>query len=122
MCNKMRARQGLLAVLVLSVAGTASADWLAADPGTKISLQVNVDGALVVRPLGGAWTHPVCGDVTAAEFRDLYPHYPGGYHGGIREMLIAAAATGSLVNVFAESDQCDAHGHPIVRNIRVQGP
>jgi hypothetical protein len=118
MGRKNRAVSALLAAIALSVAGTASADWLAVDPGTPISLQVNTNGALVVRPLGGAWTHPVCPDVTAAE---LKANTINSYQ-LVREILIEAATSGSVVNIFAFADECDEHGHPIVRNIRVQGP
>jgi hypothetical protein len=118
MSRKTCAVSTMLAATALLATGSASADWLAADPGTPISLQVNTNSALVVRPLGGAWTHPVCPDVTAAEL-----------HGNdisssqlLREILIKAATSGSVVNIFAFDDECDEHGHPIIRNIRVQGP
>src|SRR6188508_1759936 len=41
------------ACIGLVLAGTASADWLAVDPGTPISVQINSDGTAVVRPLVG---------------------------------------------------------------------
>jgi hypothetical protein len=37
------------------------------------------------------------------------------------QALLAAAPNGSIVNVFAYPDECDEHGHPLVRNIRIQG-
>jgi hypothetical protein len=118
MSRKNCTASAMLAAVALSAAGSAGADWLAVDPGTPISLQVNTNSALVVRPLGGAWTHPVCPDVTAAEL-----------HGNnisssqlIRDILIEAATSGSVVNIFAFDDECDEHGHPIIRNVRVQGP
>ena len=122
MSNKNCGWRVWLAIVTLSASGMAKADWLAADPGTPISLQMNTNWTLVVRPLGGTWTHPVCGDVSAAVFRNPYPHYPLGYYGVITEMLIAAAANGSLVNVFAEAEECDANGHPVIRNVRIQAP
>ena len=116
MSKKIRVGSAILAAVALTAAGTASADWLAADPGTAISLQLNRNG-FVIRPIGGAWSHAVCGDVTAAELpRDL-PN-----HSFAVDMLLAAAANGSLVNLFAEADACDEHGHPVVRNVRIQGP
>jgi len=113
----------LLAALVLSAVGSANADWLAADPGTPISLQVNKDGAFVVRPVGGAWTHAVCADVTAAEFSwdETYPVDPRHDQFTI-ELLALAAANGSRVNLFAEPERCDEHGHPVFHIVRIQGP
>jgi hypothetical protein len=70
-----------LAALALIAAGVAKADWLAADPGTPISLQINVDG-----------------------------------------VLVAAAANGSVVNLFAQADECDPHGRPLKPSVRIQGP
>jgi hypothetical protein len=113
------------AALALSAPAIANGDWLAADPGTPINLQLNQDGALIVRPIGGGWAHPVCPDVTAAELpppsaNNRYPA-PLSYRQLARDLLIAAATSGSVVNILAEADVCDEHGHPIIRNIRVQG-
>src|SRR5262245_6699313 len=47
-------------------AGTATASYLAPDPGTQISIQLNAHDVLVVRPVGGVWSHGLCPDVTAA--------------------------------------------------------
>ena len=55
-----------IAALALSVTGVTKADWLAEDPGTPISLVLTKSGTLVVRPLGGTWSHPLCEDVKAA--------------------------------------------------------
>jgi hypothetical protein len=119
--KKEHAWGAFLAAPALLVATVAHADWLAADPGTPISLQINVNGDLVARPIGGAWSHPLCSDVTAAELSSHRPGYPQSIQ-RLTEMLIAAAASGSLVNVFAEADECDEHGHPVIRNLRIQGP
>lgn len=124
--KKNCAVSAMLAGIALSVAGTASADWLAADPGTPINLQLNQDGALVVRPIGGTWSHAVCTDVSAAELpppsaANRFPA-PLSYRQLARELLIAAVSNGAVVNIFAEADVCDEHGHPIIRNIRVQAP
>ena len=115
--------QAVLTAAVLSAPGTANADWLAADPGTPISLQLNVNGTLVVRPVGGTWTHAVCPDATAAELTTyrIYQH-TAEFINRAREILVAAAASGSIVNVFADAEVCDEHGHPVIRNLRVQGP
>ena len=102
----------------LSFAALAHADWLAADPGTPISLQVNVNGDFVVRPIGGTWSHPLCSDTSAAEL-DRFSGGPAYVHN--RDLLIAAAAHGSIVNIFAYADECDEHGHPLIRIIRIQG-
>jgi len=115
MRNKKRARQFILAALLLSAAGSANAVWLAADPGTIISVQLNRDGVVVVRPIGGTWSHPVCPDVTAAEVTGMKGS-------AAADFLIAAVANGLLVNVNALADECDEHGHPIIRNVRVQAP
>jgi hypothetical protein len=117
MSKGIRAGRAVLAAIALTVSASACADWLAADPGTPISLQLNRNGTLVIRPLSGTWSHPTCGDVTAAE----YSAKSHAQHLLAMDMLIAAAANGSLVNVYAEPDTCDEHGHPVVYNIRVQG-
>ena len=121
MNNKHCGWRVFLATLALSATGAAKADWLAADPGTPISLVLTKSGTLVVRPLGGTWSHPLCEDVTAAEFPYHYANNERPYALGT-EMLIAAAANGSLVNLFAEPDECDDHGHPVIRNVRIQAP
>ncbi len=108
-----------LTVIALSVAGIARADWLAADPGTKISLQLNSDHVLVFRPVGGTWTHPTCPDVTAVALNYLTR---SSQYAEFREYLVEAAMHGSIVNIFAGTDECDERGRPIIRNIRVQGP
>jgi len=126
MSRIIHATQALLGIVALAAAGSASAEWLAADPGTPINLQLNQDGALVVRPIGGTWTHALCTDVTAAELpppaaNNRFPA-PLSYRQLARDLLIAAVSNGSVVNIFAEADVCDEHGHPIIRNIRVQAP
>jgi len=114
--------QALLAALTFLVAGNASAEWLAPDPGTKISLHVAIDGNLVIRPIGGTWTHGSCSDPTSAEHR--FGLWKFGYGRDLlnKELLIQAALAGSVVNIFADPDLCDEHGHPFVKIVRVQGP
>jgi len=109
------------AVLALATSGVARADWLAADPGTAISLQLNASGVYVVRPIGGTWSHLLCSDVTAAVLtEDNQPLFRK--FDRLVDMLVAAAATGSIVNIYAEPDQCHSNGFPLVRNVRIQGP
>ena len=102
-------------ISALAFAGLAQADFLAADPGTPVSVQVNQNGSLVVRPVGGTWTHPLCSDVSGA----LLLARP--YRPLLINALIAAAANGSIVNIEAEAESCSVHGYPLVRNIRIQG-
>jgi hypothetical protein len=122
--------QVILAALALSATGRASADWLATDPGTPISVQLNMDGTLVIRPVGGSWTHPVCANTAAAVIGDgdllggrpLAEARRNQRAGLVHEWLFAAATSGSLVNLFADPEICDSLGRPVVRNIRVQAP
>lgn len=120
----------ILAALALSATEMASADWLATDPGTPISVQLNMDNTLVIRPVGGSWTHPVCANTEAAVIGDgdLLGGRPVAQEnrnyrlGLVYEWLLAAATSGSLVNLFADPEICDSRGRPVVRNIRIQGP
>ena len=122
--------QVILAALALSATGMASADWLATDPGTPISVQLNMDNTLVIRPVGGSWTHPVCANTGAAvigdgnllDGRPLAEQSRNVRLGLVREWLLAAATSGSLVNLFADPEICDSLGRPVIRNIRVQAP
>ncbi len=122
MRKKFRAGSAALVAIALSAAGAANADWLAADPGTKISLHAAINGQLVIRPVGGTWTHPVCSDPTSAELVFNLWRHGQGRDGLNRELLIQAALTGSTVSIFADPNICDEHGHPVVKIVRVQGP
>ena len=51
--NKNCAWRLCLAVLALSATGAAKADWLAADPGTPISLTATRDGIIIFGHLAG---------------------------------------------------------------------
>ena len=65
-------------VLAGSIAATtAGADYLAADPGTQVSIQLNSSDVIVVRPVGGDWTHSLCPDVTAAVLSRFHFSRPG---------------------------------------------
>ena len=106
------------AVLSLLASGTASADWLAFEPGTKISVQVNVGGTIVVRPIGGTWSHPLCSDVTGAVVLEMYWH--SDKMDDLLQILTTAATAGSLVNFNALEDTCYANGFPIIRGLKIQ--
>lgn len=104
-----------IALLLASslAAATAGADYLAPDPGTQISLQYNSNGAIVVRPVGGVWTHPLCPDVTAAV---LTPSYFGGT---VWQLLIQAAMNGRSVNLRVSDTECHANGYPLIESLRI---
>ncbi len=61
MSNKNCAWRLCLAVLALSATGAAKADWLAADPGTPISLQMNTNGHWSSGHLAGPGHIPFAG-------------------------------------------------------------
>jgi hypothetical protein len=94
----------LLAMVVTSE--IAFADWLAAQPGTQVSVQVNKNGTIIVRPIGGTWSHPVCPDVSAAVLvqKQFGPFLESAVLDRIYLLLQTAAANGSTVNVFAHPD------------------
>ena len=108
------------AVLSLLASSTASADWLAVEPGTKISLQINVNGTIVLRPIGGTWSHPLCSDVTGAVV--LRNYWRSDKVDGLLQMLTAAATEGSFVNLNALEDRCFDNGFPIIRGVKIQAP
>ena len=109
-----------MAVLSLLASSTASADWLAVEPGTKISLQINVHGTIVVRPIGGIWSHPLCSDVTGAVVLELDWH--SDKMDDLLQILTTAATAGSLVNFNALEDTCYSNGFPIIRGVKIQAP
>jgi hypothetical protein len=105
-------------------ADTAMADFLAPDPGTQISIQYNFGGVLVVRPVGGVWTHPLCPDVTAAVFSpDFYPRGRRGQFSPdfspVYEMLVQAAMNGRSVNLRVSDTECHPNGYPLILSLRV---
>ena len=112
--------RAIVTALALSTGAPASADWLAVDPGTEIALQVNSNGALVVRPVGGIWSHPLCSDVSLAVLKRTVE--TANSYDAMVQTLSIAAATGSLVNVNAAPDTCHENGYPLIISVRIQSP
>ena len=105
-------------------AATAGADYLAPDPGTQISIQFNAGGVLVVRPVGGVWSHPLCPDVTAAVWAPDY--LPRDRYGGLNPdigpvsvWLVEAAMNGRSVNLRVSDTLCHPNGYPLIVSLRV---
>jgi hypothetical protein len=116
---------GRLAAAALALAGVsdARADWLAVDPGTPVSVQINPSGGVVIEPIGGTWSHAVCSDVTAAVLRATPKHASADTNYDLLlDILITAAANGSLVNLNTLTDSCHAAGYPLVIAVKIQGP
>lgn len=99
----------------------ASADWLAAHPGTTVSLQVNRNGLVVIRPVNGTWSHPVCTDVSAAVLVENHfgPFLDSEVFERLFDVLKLAAANGSVINVFANPDTCHPQGFPLIQATRL---
>lgn len=110
----------VLLVLFMAVSLTsnvAAADYLAADPGTQVSIQLNKGGALVVRPLGGTWSHPVCADLTAAVLSTS--HLISTDYQRVYDLLLLAGTNGRLVNLRVSDTECHANGFPLIESLRV---
>ncbi len=109
----------LLAMILMSEITVA--DWLAAQPGTQVSVQVNKNGTIIVRPVNGTWSHPVCPDVSAAVLveNQFGPFLEPAVLDRIYLLLQAAAANGSTVNVFAHPDLCHTQGFPLIQAARL---
>ena len=110
----------------LVMAATAEADYLAPDPGSQISIQVNFNDAIVVRPVGGVWSHPLCPDVTAAVLSRHYfaitsrTHAEGGLgYETVRDLLVQAAMNGRSVNLRVNDAICHGHGYPLIESLRI---
>lgn len=99
----------------------ANADWLAADPGTSISFQLNRNGLVLVRPVNGTWSHPVCTDVSAAVLVEDHfgPFLDSDVFERLFDLLKLAAVNGSVVNVFANPDACHTQGFPLIQAARL---
>ncbi len=121
---------GLLATSMLWSSIT-QADFLAGDPGTMVSVQLNNSGFVLIRPevgpfaresRGGPWTHPVCQDLSAAAlvktqfgenivgpviFEKLY------------DLFVQAANSGALVNINVDATRCHAQGFPLIRSAKI---
>jgi hypothetical protein len=112
-------------LLAGSLAGmTAGADYLAPDPGTQISIQYNIRNVIVVRPVGGAWSHPSCPDVTAAVLsEDHFPPPPDRFSssdfGAVHELLVQAALHGRSVNLRVSDTECHPNGYPLIVSLRI---
>src|SRR5262245_9318161 len=122
--NKL-ARVALLVACSLG-AGTASASYLAPDPGTQVSIQLNSHDVLVVRPVGGVWTHGLCPDVTAAVL--TVSHWQRPSHGfGVKgynystvwQLLVQAAMQGRSVNLQVSDTVCHANGYPLIETVTI---
>ena len=109
-----------IALLAFLASSTASADWLAADPGTKISLQINSNGTIILRPIGGTWSHSLCSDVTGAVV--VRQSFPYDKIESLLRILTAAATEGSLVNLNALPDTCYVNGFPMIIGVKIQAP
>src|SRR6185295_5657626 len=105
-------------------AATATADYLAPDPGTQISIQLNSSNVIVVRPVGGVWTHSLCPDVTAAVLSRGHFTRPG--HGleernliyeTVWELLVQAAMNGRSVNLQVSDTVCHGNGYPLIESL-----
>jgi hypothetical protein len=106
-----RAGRVAAATLALAAAGDACADWLAGDPGTPISVQINPNGGVVIRPLGATWSQALCSDVTAAVLREpphILPHAGSRSYDLLVDVLVTAAANGSLVNLNTPASSAPA--------------
>jgi hypothetical protein len=120
--NHKNARIALLLAGSLGAA-TAGADYLAPDPGTRISIQYNFNGVIVVRPVGGVWTHPLCPDVRGAvlsrthfrrELGDTNVEFDT-----VRELLVQAAMNGRSVNLLVSDTVCHPNGYPLIDSLRI---
>ena len=104
-------------------AATARADYLAPDPGTQVSIQLNSRDVIVVRPVGGVWTHSLCPDVTAAVLtashfgRDL-PDTRLLFK-TVWELLVQAAINGRSVNLQVSDTVCHSNGYPLIESLRI---
>ncbi len=111
----------LLAVSALVFAGRAHAVWLAVDPGTQISLQVTTNGLVLIRPIGGVWSHSICSDVTAAALQRIQfaPHKQVKYD-ELYEILLTAVANGNVVNLNVLPETCHENGYPLITSVTIQ--
>ena len=119
------ARITLLLAGLLATA-TAAADYLAPDPGTQISIQLNSSNVIVVRPVGGVWTHSLCPDVTAAVLSRSHFNRPG--HGldernliyeTVWDLPVQAALNGRSVNLQVSDTICHGNGYPLIESLRI---
>lgn len=103
-------------------AATAMADYLAADPGTHISIHFNSSNVIVVRPVDGVWSHPLCPDVTAAVLsaaffvQDLKK--PENFE-PVRDWLMQAALNARSVNLEVSDTECAKNGYPLILSLRI---
>ena len=106
---------------ILCLPSFAGADWLAADPGTSVSLQVNRNGLVLVRPVNGTWSHPLCADVSAAVLVEDHfgPFLDSEVFERLYDLLKLAAANGSVINVYANPDTCHPQGFPLIQAARL---
>src|SRR5262245_687706 len=104
-------------------AATAAADYLAPDPGTQISIQYNSGDVIVVRPVGGVWSHPLCPDVTAAVLSPrMYPPTDrNGYmdYSKVYDLLVNAALQGRTVNLRVSDTECHPNCYPLIVSLRI---
>jgi hypothetical protein len=107
-------------------AASARADYLAPDPGTQISIQLNSRNVIVVRPVGGVWSHGLCPDVTAAVLSRS--HFTRPSHGltesnliydTVWELLVQAAMNGRSVNLQVSDTVCHGNGYPLIESLRI---
>jgi len=107
-------------------AATAEAAYLAPDPGTQVSIQLNAHDTIVVRPISGVWTPPVCPDVTAAVLTRA--HFTRPLHGlaatglnfdTVWDLLVQAAMSGRSVNLRVSDTFCHDSGYPLIESLRV---
>lgn len=121
MNKSISAWSALWAASALMFAGPAHAVWLAVDPGTQVSLQVTTYGLVLVRPVGGTWSHAVCADVTAAALEPIRftPHRSVKYE-ELYELLLTAVANGNVVNLNVLPDTCHEKGYPLITSVTVQ--
>lgn len=124
MTNKIACFSLLLAGSL--AAATAAGDFLAPDPGTQISIQLNSRDVIVVRPVGGVWTHSLCPDVTAAVLSRS--HFSRPSHGltetnlnydTVWELLVQAAMNGRSVNLQVSDTICHGNGYPLIESLRI---
>ena len=95
-------------------------------PGTQISVQLNAHDVLVVRPVGGVWSHGLCPDVTAAVLTSS--HWTRQSHGfGLKgynyvtvwDLLMQAALQGRSVNLQVSDTVCHANGYPLIETVTI---
>jgi hypothetical protein len=106
--------------------GTAAASYLAPDPGTQVSIQLNSHDVLVVRPVGGVWTLGLCPNVTAGVLTTSHWARPShgfgdkGYnYATVWDLLVQAALHGRSVNLQVSDTVCHANGYPLIETVTI---